>query len=650
MIVRGKITGRVGQIPDNMWDPNLYEQVNTQSMTQPMTQQPQQQGRSLPQAVGSIITGLLSPFLRGAERNVNALDIGVLKPLASRTGQKVSQQALEAMSSGDLERSKQLQLQAQELLNSGISSGDQQNRVQELREPLQFGKDVAAIGSWVAPGALGLAKVPARLVGGTLGGAGYTKETSPEGILGSAALGGGTSVALGAVLDKLFPAKATVKTIAPEEKGGLGRGLVKSNINPKTQVGPKMYSKGEKIVDYANEFNLKGTPTQQLKQINNWYDKLEDLKNNVANESTGKVPYNKAVEYISKDMLENGASYVGDATDDKLINLFFKRLSKYVDADGNLSVRALDEFKSTLPTGGFTRLAKMVDMSPKQALAVDYWHGTDKLLTELDPQVKALSLDQSKLYALAPGIAEQSEKSIKPLGLNIKWPVQQGIWAGGEVGRKLQGTSNLFGKAKEAFGPTVGAISGAVSGKVPALLPALMMGRGQPQGQQPTGMGSSEGMGMGETSQSPLDMLGITAQDAQLIAMLPSKTQESIVTELIKSKVTGGGGNVQLISDAATRAYQMLSTGEISTGMVGGRAQKAFGQLGVGGDQETLDFNVAVDNIYSAIAKVRGGTALTKEEKKLLRSYLPQTGDSKQILETKLRYIIQHPEVVVLKS
>lgn len=59
MIVKYKPTGQYGEIPDNKFDPNLFEQVNTgQQASMPATQQaPAKQDTGL-------IASLLSPFVK----------------------------------------------------------------------------------------------------------------------------------------------------------------------------------------------------------------------------------------------------------------------------------------------------------------------------------------------------------------------------------------------------------------------------------------------------------------------------------------------------------------------------------------------------------------------------------------------------------
>lgn len=54
------------------------------------------------------------------------------------------------------------------------------------------------------------------------------------------------------------------------------------------------------------------------------------------------------------------------------------------------------------------------------------------------------------------------------------------------------------------------------------------------------------------------------------------------------------------------------------------------------GDQATVTFNRSISEIMASIAKMRGGTAFTPNEQKLLEQYTPKVGDSQQMITTKL--------------
>lgn len=86
-------------------------------------------------------------------------------------------------------------------------------------------------------------------------------------------------------------------------------------------------------------------------------------------------------------------------------------------------------------------------------------------------------------------------------------------------------------------------------------------------------------------------------------------------------------------------ALNALNNKDIKTGMIGGPLEQFKSKFSMG-DQDTLDFNAKIGQMKAAIAKARAGTSFTPNEEKLLNSYTPVVGDSKQQLETKLKGLV----------
>jgi hypothetical protein len=58
------------------------------------------------------------------------------------------------------------------------------------------------------------------------------------------------------------------------------------------------------------------------------------------------------------------------------------------------------------------------------------------------------------------------------------------------------------------------------------------------------------------------------------------------------------------------------------------------------GNEDTLTFNRKIMMLKAAIAKARAGTSFTPNEEKLLNSYTPAIGDSKQMIMQKLNNLV----------
>jgi hypothetical protein len=93
---------------------------------------------------------------------------------------------------------------------------------------------------------------------------------------------------------------------------------------------------------------------------------------------------------------------------------------------------------------------------------------------------------------------------------------------------------------------------------------------------------------------------------------------------------------VQKLSAAATELGTKTNwkgVGGMGAGTVGGMAMK---HLGIG-DPQGEELRNYVGNIQGTIAKLRGGTAFSAQEKKMLDSYTPTIDDNPKVVQTKLK-------------
>lgn len=84
------------------------------------------------------------------------------------------------------------------------------------------------------------------------------------------------------------------------------------------------------------------------------------------------------------------------------------------------------------------------------------------------------------------------------------------------------------------------------------------------------------------------------------------------------------------------KALQQLDAGSVHTGLFSSKVEGVKNIFGAG-DPETQAFNVTVNSLKAAIAKARAGTSFTPNEEALLNKYAPSSGDSGQMLRTKLK-------------
>lgn len=206
--VKGKLTGRVGYISEDKFNPNLYEAIGG-NQPAPAMQAPTMQPMGTQQEsggfLGNLVSSLASPFVRTAQRAG-----GVAEGL---TRLMLNNRIKKAQESGDQEEVNRLLEMATRSSPLVAEGGKMQ---QELTNPLGVTKDVAGILSWGLPFGGGakvfgkalptMSKVGGGALGGALGGFGYSDEESLGGLAKDTAVGGAT----GAVLSKLLDRKSVV--------------------------------------------------------------------------------------------------------------------------------------------------------------------------------------------------------------------------------------------------------------------------------------------------------------------------------------------------------------------------------------------------------------------------------------------------------
>jgi hypothetical protein len=104
-------------------------------------------------------------------------------------------------------------------------------------------------------------------------------------------------------------------------------------------------------------------------------------------------------------------------------------------------------------------------------------------------------------------------------------------------------------------------------------------------------------------------------------------------------KLTEGERAAKGAQDTATEALSILGKGGVKAGLIAGPLEQVKAIFDKG-DPTTVDFNVLVGNLRGTITKARAGATLSKNEERLLNTYVPKIGDSRQLLETKLNRLM----------
>lgn len=619
--VRNKLTGQTGQVPEENFDPNKYEPLEGNK---------------------GIVGTLTQPFANTIQRAGGALESVYRLNLADK-----AEKALQAGNYDEAQRLGQEGGKGSQLTNGGQ---------QKLTDPLQIAKDSAAMLSWGVPikGATGGQKILSSLKPGAMSGFGYSQETSPEGLLKSTAIGAGTAAATTGVLNKLFPGKT-----GGEIKTKKINAVQKAGAQEFMQASPRDFAKAaEHKIDVRNVLvdNIKKASEESGKVV----VELDDLIGKLDGSSKGMVGKNisEAEKVIQEFASKNAGKKINiSGFVDELANLRADLAKSPTNID---SVKQLDKliklFKSQYPSGVPTKDVLTILRSANEKFG-------DSIVNDTVGTVNSQVEKQFANYirsnikgnkAVADALRTQEENIIlrsilkKTRGVmgtqGLKPITRVSVTRPGTAVRELfrnPTTSGVLARAGKGGTATSKEVSplleSFVGGKVPTATASTVSGlQGRQQAQVPQ-------MDMGQASTTGQPIMSKEQYQALVLNDLMNNNGKNLTKLEAAYKALGGGegGTEAQVArkaarDSTDKALQMLQTGKIKTGMIGGPLETLKGNLGIA-DQATLEFNTLITSIKANIAKARAGTSFTPNEEKLLDKYTPSIGDTYQELLVKLK-------------
>lgn len=610
---------------------------------------------TLPEVVSSVT----QPFRRMA-----AVGTELAKPLyEQQTGQQLTPEQLEAATKIQqfiLGKSGQEQFAEEYASNPALVAG--KAGVGQMATFLPAGSSYLS----------GLSPVLGNILGAGISGAGYGFSRSKEGREKEATIIGGVSgLATGTLFEGIKGLNARIKAHRAETPR-------KIDITDQIEKDPFFVSKEQDLQALAEDVGVNEvgmSPRDKLRLLEQDFKTSEEqIQGMLKNErfDSGQLADNLAERVSQTDYTPDNKTYR-----DK-VNTQLEKLSEIGD-----DAVALAEYKSKLRgmlTNAFKKINAGNPLTKDEEIRMATWSAIKDTLDEVSPEIRILNNRQSGLYKLADSIASIVQKdkpyTFAPLGVGAELPVSKEQVSRGT--QKVWETLGLTGKlAEKVASPVLSGISA-----IPQQLMQLLTGVGigslteaqkdkkvtpetlepqmekieitpeirsslDPEKQRALDIidqaEAEAGSGVSGMQITPemaiMAQIMLPSQEAQKITNAYKIQQETLEKETKQEKLTQAQQSAVQAQEMSQQAYDLLKTKDIKTGMIAGPAEDLKAKLGLGADQDTYDFNVLISNILAMIAKARAGTALSEGEKKLLKKYVPQVGDSKQELETKLRLL-----------
>lgn len=450
MKVRYKPTGQLGEIPDDRFDPSLFEQVDQPAQpsvapavaptqqAQPMQDTSYLQQLSDKGLLGKILSAVIRPGVEGASYMAGS-GIGIGAGLAGAFGNK---NAEELALRGDIP----FLTPEQEARFRGQSSAP------VIEEGLRKGAGLATYALPVGKG------VQAFATGGVRGGlsAGSNEGASAADITMGVAGGGLTE----GVIANLLPFLA--------KSGAKNR---QSVAKPETSVkaDPFYAENVNKLAKTQSEIGLKGNASSQLEQLPNKFREVDAQAKSILQNATPIKAKQALTDYADE---VGKIDYLGDEnTFVKEMNILNKRITTAASKDSPMGIYNL---KSELGNEIAPVLKKIQvgnPLLPKEAARFAAYKSLKKTLDGVSPEIRKLNNLQAQLYDLSEGLVSSAKD---PGGLQIPFVGKVG-------GESIQSGKDFLGRILEA-----GNVVPQEASDITAAVGAIAQGQGMPSPQATT--------------------------------------------------------------------------------------------------------------------------------------------------------------------
>lgn len=630
-----------------------------------------QQGQS-DGLITSIVKGLVSPFVNTG-KNIAGAGYEVYRAGKQALGDKnayFNQETQQVVQNPFLSES--------ELVD--VSKPLSLNKDSALRKQIS---DSASVASWAIPFGKGTGIMQKAIIPGAKVGA--LQSIRPDVKLEELPVKMGVGAVEGASMagGLYFGGKALsgaknylTKTGKAVESGGKNITQGVRQIRLKPEVGGAQ--KEDLINQTLDDLGFKGTPQQQYSMLQ---PKMSQLESSIKTKlSSSNLTFDRNL--IKQDIitqLDNEGLLVGKESKKIASKVVDDVMNDIVGKKSGKGVSGLDLFSIKQKLNKISQRVqdksdRGVTITPREEVLASTRDALDSIIAKYYPDVKALTLTQSRLFDAARplGSARSNPPTLRILGASLP---------AGVTNR----TKSLTGQAAEKTGSLISAF-GSKLPQIPdvssnilnigARVPTLLENGGQEQ-DYGANQDINNGYGYDQTNSKldssqnhgsivpqkyqPLNPYGATIEELGQLVNLAQMSGDTVATDQlsklyerelanekrmyeIQDRVTKANAPEkrteaqQASIDAeqlATLAIRQLNAGGIKTGPIDPRIENVKSIINMG-DQATLDFNNTISQIKATIAKARAGTSFTPNEEKLLNQYSPVVGDSYQQLRTKL--------------
>lgn len=431
-------------------------------------------------------------------------------------------------------------------------------------------------------------------------------------------------------------------------------------LNPKVNASPFGASQEAGLMKTAQDIGLKGSATNQYQQLPIKFNQITAQADDILAKNTKTSTFNNltnTVKQSSKDLPQfvNGdekytQSLVGELSD---LSSKFK--------SNKISVSEVASAKKDLGSkmdGIFKKVAKGADLNPKEASRYSIWKALDNQIINMAPEAKALTLKQSAMYEMAPGLKAAANKTLGVPLLGVKSKsAERAVQAGQDfAGRALQNTGSAIGAVTGKGGQVLRQAKMQLPGNLISALNEVQQPQEQPQDpnmdqtmQDPT-MGENAPMwqediygpeqpqeAMYSREQAMADIQRDPKNASTYMTLYKTFGEEALAKQAPKGPSAATQKQDALVYTGSNAVNNLRSMFQKDPSLIAKTGVPGRNVLGIGNRVLGLgEYEAMAQQAIDSVARLRTGAAMTPSEEVFYRRMIPQAGDNSQTVNRKL--------------